>query len=110
MKPNRNVYIGAGFVVVLIALFIGQSFLDERATAEGRSVVMAPRFEVDPMWPKPLPNHWYIGMSIGVACDAQDHVWIVHRPDTVSANEAALDQKTGECCSKAPPVLEFDQA
>jgi len=65
---------------------------------------------VDPLWPKPLPNHWYIGMSIGVACDAQDHVWIVHRPDTVSANEAAGDQKTGDCCSKAPPVLEFDQA
>ena len=71
---------------------------------------MAPRFEVDPLWPKPLPNHWYIGMSIGVAVDAQDHVWIVHRPDTVSANEAAADQKTGDCCSKAPPVLEFDQA
>ncbi len=32
------------------------------------------------------------------------------RPDTVSANEAAADQKTGTCCSKAPPVLEFDQA
>jgi DNA-binding beta-propeller fold protein YncE len=71
---------------------------------------MAPRFEVDPLWPKPLPNNWYIGMTIGVGVDAQDHVWIVHRPDTISANEAAADQKTGECCSKAPPVLEFDQA
>jgi DNA-binding beta-propeller fold protein YncE len=77
---------------------------------QGSAVVMAPRFEVDPMWPKPLPNNWYIGMTIGVGVDAQDHVWIVHRPDTISPNEAAADQKTGECCSKAPPVLEFDQA
>src|SRR6266550_7086863 len=106
---KRNIYIGAIFLVLLIALFIGQSVLDKTPVAEG-AVVMAPRFEVDPLWPKPLPNHWYIGMSIGVAADAQDHIWIVHRPDTVSANEAALDQKTGECCSKAPPVLEFDQA
>ncbi|MBO0861520.1 MAG: hypothetical protein J2P21_24130 [Chloracidobacterium sp.] len=80
------------------------------AAVEGKAAVMAPRFEVDPLWPKPLPNHWYIGMTIGVGVDAQDHVWIVHRPDTLSPNEAAADQKTGECCSKAPPVLEFDQA
>lgn len=107
---RHNVYIGAIFLVLLAGLFIGQSVLDKTPAAEGRSAVMAPRFEVDPLWPKPLPNHWYIGMTIGVGVDAQDHVWIVHRPDTVSANEAALDQKTGACCSKAPPVLEFDQA
>src|SRR5581483_8772426 len=29
---------------------------------------------------------------------------------TLSPNEAAADQKTGDCCAKAPPVLEFDQA
>ncbi|HEY3137792.1 MAG TPA: hypothetical protein VGL29_17320 [Blastocatellia bacterium] len=110
MKSNRNLYIGASLIALLMALFIAQSLLDKTTTAEGRAPVMAPRFEVDPMWPKPLPNHWYIGMTIGVAVDGQDHVWIVHRPDTVSPSEAALDQKTGTCCSKAPPVLEFDQA
>ena len=48
-------------------------------------------------------------MSIGVGVDANDHVWIVHRPDSVNANEAAEDAKTGTCCAKAPPILEFDQ-
>src|ERR1041384_6578019 len=110
MKLNRNIYIGTSLFLVLTALFIAQGLLGKTPIAEGGTAVMAPRFEVDPFWPKPLPNHWYIGMSIGVAADAQDHIWIVHRPDTVSANEAALDQKTGECCSKAPPILEFDQA
>ena len=110
MKTKRKIYLGATFVALLAALFVGQSALDKITTAQGKSAVMAPQFEVDPLWPKPLPNHWYIGMTIGVSVDAQDHVWIVHRPDTVSANEAALDQKTGACCSKAPPVLEFDQA
>jgi DNA-binding beta-propeller fold protein YncE len=110
MKRNRNVYLGATFLALLVALFIGQSLLEKATTVQGSAVVMAPRFEVDPLWPKPLPNNWYIGMTIGVGVDAQDHVWIVHRPDTISPNEAAADQKTGECCSKAPPVLEFDQA
>ncbi len=110
MKTKRRVYLAAIFGSLLATLFVGQSVLDKTTSAEGRSVVMAPKFEVDPLWPKPLPNHWYIGMTIGVTVDAQDHVWIVHRPDTVSSNEAALDQKTGACCSKAPPVLEFDQA
>ena len=41
--------------------------------------MQAPRFEVDPMWPKPLPNHWVIGQRIGVSVDAQDHIWIIHR-------------------------------
>ena len=71
MKRNRNIYIGAIFLVLLAGLFVAQSALDRTASVEG-AVVMAPRFEVDPMWPKPLPNHWYIGMSIGVAVDAQD--------------------------------------
>ena len=70
---------------------------------------MAPRFEVDPTFPKPLPNGWYQGQSIGLWVDAQDHVWIVHRPDVLDAVEGAADQKTGECCKTAPPVLEFDQ-
>src|SRR5580704_18107674 len=32
--------------------------------------VMAPRFEVDPTRPKPLPNHWLMGETIGVSATA----------------------------------------
>ncbi len=109
MKRN-HIYINAGFLALLVALGVGQSILERMTAVQGKAVVMAPRFEVDPLWPRPLPNRWYIGMTIGVGVDAQDHVWIVHRPDSLSPNEAAADQKTGSCCSKAPPVLEFDQA
>ena len=71
----------------------------------------APDFEVDPFWPKPLPNHWVLGSTIGVAVDEQDHVWIVHRPGSVDDNfkAAALIPPIGRCCTPAPPVLEFDQ-
>ena len=74
-----------------------------------------PAFDVDPLWPKPLPNHWLLGSVTGVAVDAQDHVWVVHRGyDSFTARTeigAATNPKTSdECCVPAPPVLEFDTA
>jgi len=73
----------------------------------------APSFQVDPLWPKPLPNHWLLGSVTGVAVDARDHIWIVHRGyDSMTARTeigAATNPKTSEeCCVPAPPVLEFD--
>ena len=113
MKPKRHVMIGTAFVILLAALAVGQFRLQQTAAAQAKNGVQAPRFEVDPMWPKPLPNHWLLGSTIGVSVDAQDHVWIIHRSSaTLNNNErgAELDPPTGECCKGAPPVLEFDQA
>jgi hypothetical protein len=36
-----------------------------------------PRYEPDPYWPKPLPNHWMLGEVSGVAVDSHDHIWII---------------------------------
>jgi DNA-binding beta-propeller fold protein YncE len=76
------------------------------------ATVMAPRFEVDLTWPKPLPNHWILGATIGVSTDAKDHVWIIHRPGSLEPGEihATTKPPTAQCCVPAPPVLEFDQA
>ena len=74
------------------------------------SSTSGPLFEVDPFWPKPLPNHWLLGSTIGVAVDSRDHVLIVHRGN-LGDNEipAALDPpRAEECCFPAPPILEFD--
>ena len=98
------------FVAALAALAVLERALEERVTAQ--ATVMAPGFEVDPLWPKPLPNHWVVGMAIGVSVDDQDNIWIVHRDNLLGANEAAASQDppTASCCVKAPPVLEFDPA
>jgi len=104
--------------------------------AQSRGAAQAPVFEVDPFWPKPLPNHWVTGSTIGVSVDAQDNVWTIHRPNSVDDNFRAADimvgdargrddearpgagssQQTptptpiGNCCKVAPPVLVYDQA
>ena len=65
------------------------------AAAQRPGAGLAPRFEVDPSWPRPLPNGWRLGQAAGVAVDARDHVWVVHRPRTAPG-------------PPAPPVLELD--
>jgi DNA-binding beta-propeller fold protein YncE len=107
---KRDYAIGVAFVLLIAALGIGQAALD-RVAAEGKNV-QAPRFEVDPMWPKPLPHHWLLGNVIGVGVDFQDHVWIVHRSSaTLDRKEiyASADPPLADCCIGAPPVIEFDQ-
>jgi len=106
---QRSILAGAAFIALIVALGIGQAMLQNQADAQARTV-QAPRFEVDPLWPKPLPNRWLLGMAIGVHVDDQDHVWIIHRSSaTLHNNEKALETGVGECCRGAPPVLVFDQ-
>ena len=108
---RRNTYIGASFAVVIITLAVTSTVLQRKAAVEAAGV-QAPTFEVDPFWPKPLPNHWLIGMTIGVSVDAQEHVWIVHRQGSLEPGElhASTNPPMAQCCAAAPPVLEFDQA
>ena len=101
----------ATFLAVLMLLGVASAMLEKKAAVQA-SGLQAPRFEVDPLWPKPLPNHWLLGMTIGVSVDAQDHVWIVHRQDTLDPKEAYMlsNPPSSDCCQPAPPVLAFDQA
>jgi DNA-binding beta-propeller fold protein YncE len=107
---KRNLYVGAIFLAVLGALAAASVILQKRAAVEAANVT-APKFEVDPFWPKPLPNHWILGQTIGVSVDAQDHVWIIHRAGSLEAGEvhATTNPPIAQCCAPAPPVLQFDQ-
>jgi hypothetical protein len=110
---KRNWRVGAGLLALVVVLGITQVLLQRAVAAQQRGAAQAPIFEVDPLWPKPLPNHWLLGSTIGVWVDEQDHIWIIHRSSaTLNNNEkgAELAKPTGECCKGAPPVLEFDQA
>lgn len=119
----------SSFVLVGTLLMIAAKAPSVSAQAQKQ----APYFEVDPFWPKPLPNHWVTGSTIGLSVDDQDNVWTIHRPNTVDANFKAADIKAsqavddevqpsaagtaapstdmiGACCKVAPPVLVYDQA
>jgi len=107
---KRNLYVGATFLALVIALGVGIISLQRRTAVEA-AAVQAPMFEVDPLWPKPLPSHWLMGMTIGVSVDAQDNIWIIHRQGSLEPGElhATSNPPVAMCCAPAPPVLEFDQ-
>jgi DNA-binding beta-propeller fold protein YncE len=114
LLKKRKAYVGASLLAIMMALGGAQLYLQE-AVAQGKQ---APRFEVDPFWPKPMPNNWVLGQAIGVSVDEQDHVWMVHRgsdPGALDNTELAFPParnglRVGECCNPAPAVLEFDPA
>jgi DNA-binding beta-propeller fold protein YncE len=62
----------------------------------------APHFEVDPSWPKPLPEGWITGQLGGVCTDSHDHIVVVNRRD-ITAEEAETSQQ-------APSIIMFDFA
>ena len=66
LTRNRGLVAGASVVALLVIMGISQSVLERTAAAQNKGAVQAPRFEVDPLWPKPLPNHWILGSTIGV--------------------------------------------
>jgi len=112
MSQKRNGLVTAAFAAALAVLGVTHEIFERAAAAQARNTMQAPRFEVDPLWPKPLPNHWLLGSTIGVWVDSRDHVWIIHRSSaTLNANERAAEvtPPIAECCKGAPPVLEFDQ-
>jgi len=93
---------------VLIALVVAAGVTGNRlsnaelaaqaANAQGRSV---PTFEVDRTWPK-VPPQWKLGDPSSIAIDAQDNVWVLHRPRTLVKPEDAA--------KAAPPVIVFTTA
>jgi DNA-binding beta-propeller fold protein YncE len=107
-------------IAALLAITVGGALANPpgasvMAQARGGASTQAAAFQVDPLWPKPLPNHWILGSVTGVTVDSRDHVWIVHRgADSLTArteNGLGTDPPTAEeCCRPAPAVLEFDSA
>jgi hypothetical protein len=101
MMRRWNLSVGVGLTVLLVGGLVARSSF-QKVEAMQKAGNQMPVYQVDPMWPKSLPNHWILGSVIGVATDAQDHVWIVHRPSTLNTNEIRG--------GKAPPqILEFQQ-
>lgn len=83
-------------------LMASQRPLESPVDAQG---LRAPEYEVNPEWPR-MPAQWTLGQVSGVAVDRTDHVWVLQRPWSLGSDEKAIN-KGAECCTAAPPVMEF---
>ena len=89
MKSGSRFLVPLTLLSLLVALALGQRAVERAAIAQNRGAGEAPRFEVDPRWPT-IPDSVSMGEVTSVAVDRNDHIWILHRPDS------------------GPAVLEFD--
>ena len=96
------------FAVCMALSFAGCAPMSSVQRVEGAPG--GPAYAVDPYWPLPLPNQWILGQVSGIATDRNNHIWVLHRPRTLTEDErgAALAPPRSKCCIPAPPVLEFD--
>jgi hypothetical protein len=109
LAVTRKLVPAIALAASIVVLGVGQALLQQQA--EAQSGVTAPMFEVDPLWPKPLPNSWVLGWTIGLWVDEQDHIWVIHRGASGLHNNergAELSPPIAECCRTAPPVLVYE--
>jgi len=103
-KTLQTAAIGLAYAALAIGLAI---FSPHALSAQDG----APKFEVDPSWPKPLPGRWVTGEMGGVCVDSQDHVFIAQRVSDVGGMDGHLEGLTNDelnAGQAAPPVIEFD--
>jgi hypothetical protein len=81
--------VGATWIFLLVAWY------PVRTDAQNQ----APKFQLDPLWRKSLPDHWITGEVGGTCFDAQDHLFTVNR-----GNLTPKEQVLGVV---SPAVIEF---
>ena len=103
MMTNRSHRIACPALLLALALAAGAA--DPGQAQPAQTGEDAPQFRVDPFWARELPDNWMLGQVSGIDVDADDHVWVLHRPRTLDARQRGEE---GMCCVPAPPVIELD--
>jgi len=89
-----------GYLSLLSLGLLAGGWLAETDQAQAAAAAKMPIFEVVKDWPK-LPANMKVGDASSFAIDAQDNVWLIHRPHTLKGDA----QKQA-----AKPVVVFSPA
>jgi DNA-binding beta-propeller fold protein YncE len=110
VQDRRHSICGLARLSRTIGFFLAAALTGASALPRTGHAGDIPAFTVDASWPKPLPNNWIIGQVGGIAVDSEGHIWITHRPRSLTDDEkgATLTPPRSKCCASAPPVLELD--
>jgi DNA-binding beta-propeller fold protein YncE len=101
----KRVFVVGVALLAFFAIFLGWGprGLEKTVAAQASQTPTRelPTFQVDPSWPKKLPNNWVWGPVSGLTVDSKDHVWVITRP-----REIVRPEDKGK--TAAPSVMEFD--
>ncbi len=104
MKAGGRIYVLTIITAGTIVLGMWNPFVREGNVLRGQASPTSTKFQVDPFWPKSLPNDWLTGAVGGECVDSRDHVFIMSR----TADPGNLTDREKEIWKPAPPVIEFD--
>ncbi len=104
MKAGRLIFPLTVLTACSIVLGVWNPLSREGNVLRGQASPNSDKFQVDPFWPKPLPNDWVTGNVGGTCVDKNDHVFITNR----TADPANLTDQEKQVGRPAPPVIEFD--
>lgn len=99
------------FTLKALGTFAALCLLVVSVAALAADVDTAPKFRLDPSWPKPLPNKWKMGGVTGLAVDKDDNVWVLDRPNDLTdiELEAELNPPLADCCVRPPSMIHIDK-
>jgi len=112
MRKQRPSMCAAVFVINgLLALAAGSTAYAQVVEGQVVDVNGAPAYQVDPFWPKTLPNKWSMQQVTGIGVDDMDIVWFLNRPNAPDALEiiAEHDPRAVLCCVIGPEIIALDQ-
>ena len=95
-----------GLMLLVVIAWPGSIVRSGGAPAPQGATEQMPVFELDPSWPKALPNNWGFGETWGVSVDSRDHVWILQ--STTQKDKTVHNVLAKEGKRLGPPVMEFD--
>jgi hypothetical protein len=118
---RKRVFLGAIYFALLVAAGVWMVGFDQPLSAQARGAAAAPRYAVQPLFPRPFAEDYLvIGSVSGVTVDSQNRVWVVHRGnDSLEGNEKGMAPapnaqgqpgvpSSSVCCMSAPPVIQYD--
>ena len=107
---NRRYRTGAVLAALVAVLVAAGWMLQTASQAQTRQTVQGPMFQVDPFWPKNLPNNWVLGSVVGLSIDSRDHVWITHRGNVAPKEAGMLPGTNGtQQPGGSPPAMPGDK-
>ena len=109
MSGKRYVYAGAIGLSLAAAVAMMAPLNEPMAAPPKTRPLRTPTFQVDPFWPRPLPDNWVTGEIGGTCIDSNDHLFVVTRgfqTGGLVSPEGIGGQPTRSKAS--PPVIEFD--
>src|SRR3981189_3033460 len=92
---SRTLSLGLGLAMLIATPALAQMTIVNSALVA--KIGGVPQFQVDPFFPKALPNNWLLGQVSGIRFDKNNNLWVTHRAGALTERQLAADKGRARC-------------